>query len=68
MDVQTIAGSSVLPREGQLIEFVVDGYDVAIVGTYAQRAFRSHRSAYSIDQVLTWRSSGFDLSAGRAHA
>jgi hypothetical protein len=67
LDIQTIAGSPVLPREGQLIEFVVDGYDVAIVGTYAQCAFRSHRSAYAIEKVLTWRASGFDLSASRAH-
>ena len=67
MDIQTSSGSAVLPREGQLVEFVVDGHEVSIVGTYAQRAFRSQRSAYAIEQVLTWRSSGFDLSASRAH-
>jgi hypothetical protein len=62
--VQKVTGSSDLPREGQLIEFVVDGYDVSIVGTYAQHAFRSYRSVYPVERVLTWRSSGFDLSPG----
>jgi len=62
LDVETVIGATVLPREGQLIEFIVDGYDVSIVGTFALGAFRSHRSEYAVERVLTWRSSGFDLS------
>ncbi len=58
MSSQTVPLSTVLPREGQLIEFVVDGHDVTIAGTYAECAFRSYHSAYAIDRVLTWRPMG----------
>jgi hypothetical protein len=58
MSAQTVPLATVLPREGQLIEFVVDGHDVTIAGTYAEYAFRSYHSAYAIDRVLTWRPMG----------
>lgn len=49
------ASSAGLPHEGEPIEFVLDGREIAMNGTYARRVFRSHWSEYEIDRVCTWR-------------
>jgi hypothetical protein len=57
--IRSIAG---LPLEGQPVEFVLDGREVAIEGTYIERAFRSRWSDYTIERVRSWRPAGFDSS------
>jgi len=56
--------SAGLPREGEAVEFVLDGRGVAIVGAYAQQVFRSRWAGYGIERVSSWRSSDADSSAG----
>jgi hypothetical protein len=56
MNVQWVSSSNGLPREDQSVEFVLDGRDVAIVGTYSSHAFRSRWSGYAIARVSSWRS------------
>jgi len=63
MYTQGVTNSTALPYEGELVEFVLDGRKVAIVGTYAQRIFRSRLSGYHIERVSSWRSADADSSA-----
>jgi hypothetical protein len=63
MTIEWIASSLGLPREGEPVEFVLDGRDVALDGTYVQQIFRSRWTGYKVDRVRTWRSSD-----ARAHA
>jgi len=46
-----------LPHNGQPVEFVLDGREVAMMGTYVQQTFWSRWSGYDIQRVRTWRSS-----------
>lgn len=55
MRVQWIENTSGLPQEGQAVEFVLDGREVAMGGTYVERTFRSHWSGYPIERVSFWR-------------
>jgi hypothetical protein len=48
-----------LPQEGQSVEFILEGREVAMDGTYAERTFRSHWSDYAIDRVRSWRPADF---------
>jgi hypothetical protein len=48
----SIAG---LPEEGQHIEFVLAGRQVAIPGTFVRRVFRSRWSGYGVARVQRWR-------------
>jgi len=57
MSIEWIASSSGLPREGEPVEFVLDGRDVALDGTYVHQLFKSRWSGYEVDRVRTWRSS-----------
>lgn len=57
-----VTSSTGLPHEGQPVEFFLDGREVAMDGTYAQRIFRSRWSDYEAERVRTWRSAGLDLS------
>jgi hypothetical protein len=63
MSIEWIASSFGLPREGEPIEFVLDGRDVALDGTYFQQIFRSRWTGYEVDRVRTWRSSESRLQA-----
>lgn len=47
--------SNGLPRDGEQIEFVLDGRTVAMHGTYALPAFHSHWAEYGVDRVRSWR-------------
>lgn len=56
MDVQSDNSYAGLPHEGQPVEFVLEGRDVPITGTYVAQTFRSRWSDYSVERVRTWRS------------
>ena len=60
MYTHDVTDSAGLPREGEPVEFVLDGCRVAIVGTYAQRTFRSRWSGYRVERVSSWRSADLD--------
>lgn len=67
MFTQWVGSAAGLPREGQCVEFVLDGREVAMDGTYDGRTFRSHWSGYPIERVRSWRPADFD-SCGTALA
>ena len=56
MYMQTVCDSRGLPQEGQSVEFILDGRDISMVGTYAEQTFRSRWSAYDVKRVRSWRS------------
>lgn len=67
MAIEWIASSAALPAEGKAVEFVLDGRNVAIEGTYIRQTFQSRWSRYDIQRVRTWRPldwfSGSDVPA-----
>ena len=60
MYTQWVGSAAGLPREGQPVEFVLDGRDVAMDGTYGARTFHSHWSVYPIERVRSWRPAELD--------
>jgi hypothetical protein len=56
MSDQSVINSAGLPEEGQRLEFVLEGREVAMDGTYTQQTFRSRWSGYDVKRVRTWRS------------
>ncbi|GAC1651681.1 MAG: hypothetical protein NVS9B15_12040 [Acidobacteriaceae bacterium] len=54
MDAQSDNRGAGLPNEGQPVEFVLEGRDVPIAGTYVAQTFRSRWSAYSVERVRSW--------------
>ena len=59
MCAQWVASSAELPHEGEPVEFLLDGRDVAMDGTYTRQMFRSQWSDYDVGRVRNWRL--FDL-------
>ncbi len=57
-----VSSSTGLPHEGEQIQFVLDGREVAMNGTYTQQTFRSHWSNYDVARVRRWRSADPDSS------
>lgn len=55
MHTPWVRSSSVLPRDGEPVEFVLDNRDVAIDGTYAGQIFRSRWTNYEVARVGSWR-------------
>jgi len=66
MGAQWVASSAELPREGEPIEFLLDGRDIAMDGTYSGQLFRSHWTGYEVGRVRNWRLS--DAHPSVAHA
>jgi len=58
MSSQWVASAAGLPPNGQPVEFVLDGREVAMLGTYVQQTFWSRWSGYDVQRVRTWRSTG----------
>lgn len=56
MDTQPVRGAVGLPQEGEPVEFLLEGRDVALNGTYIEQIFRSRYSGYAVDRVRSWRS------------
>ena len=56
MYMQTVRDSHGLPQEGQSVEFILDGRDISMLGTYAEQSFHSRWSAYDVQRVRSWRS------------
>lgn len=56
MDVQSAIDAVGLPQEGEPIEFVLEGHDVALNGTYVEHIFRLRWSGYAVERVRSWRS------------
>ena len=59
-----VTSSAALPQEGQPVEFVLDGREVAMDGTYVQRTFRSRWAGYEVERVHTWRSVDWSTEVG----
>lgn len=55
MSTQWVGRTSGLPQEGQSVEFVLDGHEVAMEGIYDAGTFRSRWSGYAIERVGSWR-------------
>jgi hypothetical protein len=55
MSPQWVRSSALLPREGDSVEFVLDGHEVALAGTYSRQTFHSRWSRYGVQRVRTWR-------------
>ncbi|MGA8277499.1 MAG: hypothetical protein WB784_04815 [Rhodanobacteraceae bacterium] len=55
MNTPWVQSSTVLPREGEPVEFVLDHREVAMDGTYAGQVFRSRWTSYDIERVGAWR-------------
>ena len=64
MYAQWVTRSAELPHEGQPVEFVLEGRDVAIDGTYAEQTFRSRWSGYAVERVHSWRSADLNSAGG----
>jgi len=56
MSAQWVTSETGLPHTDEPVEFVLDGRDVPLVGTYAQQTFWSRWSSYDVQRVRTWRS------------
>lgn len=55
MDTHSINRAAGLPREGEPVEFVLEGREVALNGTYVEHVFRSRYSGYAVERVRSWR-------------
>jgi len=51
-----VISSAALLQEDRPIEFVLDGREVAMDGTYVQRTVRSRWAGYEVKRVNFWRS------------
>jgi hypothetical protein len=51
-----VISSAGLPYEGQPVEFILDGREVAMDGIYVRRIFRSSWMSYEAERVRIWRS------------
>ena len=56
-----VASSIALPPEGESVEFVLDGREVAMDGTYTHQTFQSRWSGYDVQRVRSWRSASVPL-------
>jgi len=56
-----VASSIALPPEGESVEFVLDGREVAMDGTYTHQTFQSRWSGYDVQRVRSWRPVGIPL-------
>jgi hypothetical protein len=63
MSAQWVRSSTGLPNEGDAVEFVLDGREVALAGVYAHRSFQSRWSGYEVQRVCTWRPADMHPSA-----
>jgi hypothetical protein len=63
MSTEWIASSFELPRDGEPVEFLLDGRDVALDGTYVRQLFKSRWTGYEVDRVRARRT-----SEAQAHA
>jgi len=61
MSPACVASSIALPPEGESVEFVLDGREVAMDGTYTQQTFQSRWSGYDVQRVRSWRPVGIPL-------
>ncbi|HEY6543684.1 MAG TPA: hypothetical protein VIZ64_02175 [Dokdonella sp.] len=65
MSVQWVSCSDSLPREGDLIRFLLDRRDASIDGIYARGSFRSRWNDYDVGRVRSWRT--VDTSEAASH-
>jgi len=55
MPTAWVASSTALPPEGESVQFVLDGREVAMDGTYTHQTFQSRWSGYDVQRVRSWR-------------
>jgi hypothetical protein len=65
MSAQWVSSATGLPHDGESVEFVLDGRDVAMDGTYDRQTFRSRWSGYEVQRVRTWRPADIDSPGSR---
>ena len=58
--MEWIDSSAALPPEGEPVEFLLDGRNVPIEGTYARQTFQSRWSGYEIRRVRSWHRTDMD--------
>ena len=66
MSAQWVRSSIGLPHEGESVEFVLDGREVPLAGTYLQQTFRSRWWGYETQRVRTWRPADMDSPASES--
>lgn len=66
MPIEWTTSSAALPRDGDSVEFVLDGRSVALGGTYRHQAFQSRWSEYDVQRVRSWRNLGTDCERQNA--
>jgi hypothetical protein len=55
MSAQWVTSATGLPHQGESVEFMLDGRNVAMDGTYDRQTFRSRWSGYEVQRVRSWR-------------
>ena len=65
MSAQWVTSATGLPRQGESVEFMLDGRSVPMDGTYDRQTFRSRWTGYDIQRVRTWRLA--DAKCAEAH-
>jgi len=65
MSAQWVTSATGLPRQGESVEFMLDGRSVPMDGTYDRQTFRSRWTGYDIQRVRTWRPA--DANPADAH-
>lgn len=55
MSIEWVTSSAALPHDGDCVEFVLDGREVPLDGTYRHQAFQSRWSEYDVQRVRSWR-------------
>jgi hypothetical protein len=66
MSAQWVTSATGLPHQGESVEFMLDGRDVAMDGTYDRQTFRSRWTGYEVQRVRTWRL--VDANSAEAHS
>jgi hypothetical protein len=67
MSAEWVFSSAALPHDGEPVEFVLDGREVAMDGTYARQTFQSRWSGYDVQRVRTWRPADMESSGQSPH-
>lgn len=56
--------NTILPRDGEPVEFFLDNRETAMSGVYVRQAFRSRWTDYEVGRVRTWRNAEVASNGG----
>ena len=69
MSAQWVTSATGLPHQGESVEFMLDGRNIAMDGTYDRQTFRSRWSGYDVQRVRSWRlADASPIRPGTVHA